>query len=103
MVERGSTVKVTRLGWFGTRTDRFDETTAFFRDDLGLALVRRDRGFAMFRLPGATNDLVEVFGTDDGSRSFQGTEGAVGFVVDDVEAARAELESAGIEPIDPVT
>ena len=57
-------MKVKRICWVGTRTDAFDETTAFFRDVLGLPLVLSVPGFSMLQLPGADRDYVEVFAAD---------------------------------------
>ena len=49
---------VRRLGWLGTRTPRFAETTRFFRDVLGLTTFSEEPDFAMFALPGADHDYV---------------------------------------------
>ena len=40
-------MQVQRLAWLGTRTEEFDETTAFFRDVLGIPMVYEEPGFAM--------------------------------------------------------
>ena len=90
---------MTRLAWLGTRTERYDETTAFFRDVLGLTQRYEKPGFAMFQLPGAERDFVEVFGPDVPDSSFYTTGPVVGLLVDDIEQARAELATAGVELI----
>ena len=54
-------MKVRRLCWLGVRTEAFDETTAFFRDVLGLPMGYEESGFSMFALPDADRDFVEVF------------------------------------------
>jgi catechol 2,3-dioxygenase-like lactoylglutathione lyase family enzyme len=90
-------VQVKRLAWLGTRTERFDETTSFFRDVLGLSVQYEETGFAMLRLPGGDRDFVEVFGADDPDVAFYSTGPVVGLLVDDVVEARAELEEAGVE------
>jgi catechol 2,3-dioxygenase-like lactoylglutathione lyase family enzyme len=95
----GDCVHVKRLAWLGTRTERSNETTAFFRDTLGLSVVHEEPGFAMLRLPGGDHDYVEVFATDDPDVAFYNTGPVVGFLVDDVDQARAELEAAGVELI----
>jgi catechol 2,3-dioxygenase-like lactoylglutathione lyase family enzyme len=92
-------VLVRRLAWLGTRTEKFDETAAFFRDVLGLSLHYEERGFAMFRLPAADRDFVEVFAADRPEVAFLGTGPVVGLLVDDIVEARAELEAAGVELI----
>jgi catechol 2,3-dioxygenase-like lactoylglutathione lyase family enzyme len=50
---------ITGLGWVGTRTERYAETTAFFRDVLGLPVAFAGAHQAVFTVPGG---LVEVFG-----------------------------------------
>ena len=42
-------MKVERIAWLGTRTERLDETTSFLRDVLGLSIEHTEDGFAMFR------------------------------------------------------
>lgn len=93
-------MRVSRIGWLGVRTDRPGETTGFFRDVLGLSVEIDEPGFTMLRLPGATNDFVEVFGPDDARGSIYPGGASVGFVVDDVREAWAELGSAGVEAIE---
>jgi predicted enzyme related to lactoylglutathione lyase len=87
-------MKVSALTWAGTRTDRFDDTVRFFEDVMGIELEETQAGFAAFRLPGG--DKFEVFGPEDPDHDFM-TCPVVGFGVDDVDAARAELEGSGVE------
>jgi len=98
---------VRRLGFLGTRTDRFDETVRFFRDVLGLAVADEEPGFAMLALPGADHDYVEVIGPDARGMEFQAatytTGPVVAFVVGDLEVARSELVAAGAEVLDDIT
>jgi len=96
-------MRVRRLCWLGTRTDAFDETTAFFRDVLGLSLTYEEAGFSMFSLPDADRDYVEVFSTDRTDLGTSYTTGpVVGLLVDDVVEARTELAAAGVELIDEI-
>jgi catechol 2,3-dioxygenase-like lactoylglutathione lyase family enzyme len=89
-------VHVNGLGWLGTRTREYDAMVAFYKDVLRLELVHEEPGFAVFRC--ANGDLVEVLGADDDQKHTFFTTGPVaGFQVDDVDAAKAELEAAGIE------
>src|SRR6476620_11637216 len=96
-------MKVRRICWLGVKTEVFDDTTAFFRDVLGLPLGYEEWGFAMFTLPDADRDYVEVF---DSKREDLGTlytaAPTVGLLVDDLDEARAELESAGVELLDEI-
>jgi catechol 2,3-dioxygenase-like lactoylglutathione lyase family enzyme len=98
---------VRRLGFLGTRTNDFAETTRFFRDVLGLAVHYEEPDFAMLSLPGAEHDFVEIIGPDADDSEFQAatytTGPVVSFVVGDVVAARAELEAAGVELLDEIT
>ena len=45
-------VNAKRISWLGTRTEKVEETTAFFRDILGLELLHASPDFTMLRLPG---------------------------------------------------
>ena len=96
-------MQVRRLCWLGVKTEAFDETTAFFRDVLGLSLGYEEPGFAMFTLPDADRDFVEVF---DSGREDLGTlysrAPVVGLLVDDLDEARAELASSGLEVLDEI-
>ncbi len=93
-------MKAQGLSWLGTRTRRFDETVRFFGGTLGLRVEHEEPDFAVFRLP--NGDTVEVFGPGDRDHEHFATGPVVGFLVDDVEAARSELEGAGIPFIGPV-
>jgi hypothetical protein len=82
------------LVWVGTRTERFEEMREFVFRITGVA-PRIDRpGFAVFDL--ASGDRLEIFGASTGDKSFM-VAPVPGFLVDDVRAARAELEAEGIE------
>jgi catechol 2,3-dioxygenase-like lactoylglutathione lyase family enzyme len=92
-------VKVLGLGWLGTRTSSYDEMVAFLRDTLGLRAAFEQPGFAVLRAE--NGDTVEVFGADDEHHAFFTTGPVAGFEVEDVAAAQAELEAAGIEFFGP--
>jgi catechol 2,3-dioxygenase-like lactoylglutathione lyase family enzyme len=89
-------MKVVRLGWLGTQTDRAEELAGFYRDVLQLPLVRREPGCWVYSLPDGA--LVEVFAPGSGRDHFQ-TGPVVGFAVEDLAAAREELLHRGIELI----
>jgi hypothetical protein len=90
-------MRVKGIVWLGTRTERFDEMREFFLEITGVT-PRDDPGMAVFDL--ASGDRIEVFDTA-GAESYMAAP-VVGFLVDDVAAARAELESRGIEFIGPI-
>lgn len=93
-------MKVKGLAWLGTRTRKFEATTRFFGETLGLDAEHEEPDFALFRLPDGSR--VEVFGPGDRDHEHFTTGPVAGFLVDDVEEARAEMERAGITFIGPV-
>ena len=93
-------MRVTRIAWLGTRTEKFDETTAFFRDVLGIPVLYEEPGFAMLQLPSSERDFVEVFAPDAPGGELYRTGPVAGLLVEDVEEARAELLAAGVEVLD---
>ncbi len=90
-------MQVKRLAWLGTRTEKFEETTAFLRDVLGLPVFYEEPGFSMLQLPGADRDFIEVFAPDNPDGALYSTGPVVGLLVDDIEQSRAEPEAAGVE------
>ena len=92
-------MKVKGIVWLGTRTDRFHQMTDFCREVMGLNQTVAQPGFAVFNLP--NGDLMEVFGPEEASNEFM-SHPVAGFLVDDIVAARAEMESKGIEFIGPI-
>ena len=93
-------MRVKGIAWLGTRTDRFNEMVHFARDVLGLSEpYRLKHDFAVFDLP--NGDLFEIFGPSDTDHRFM-TCPVGGFLVDDVEEARAEMERKGVTFIGPV-
>ena len=99
-------MQVKRIGWLGTRTAQFDETARFFGEVLGLVPIHSEPNFAMFGLPSGSRDYVEVFGSAkvSGFEAEHYTTGPVpGFLVEDLDAARAELAAAGVELLGDIT
>jgi predicted enzyme related to lactoylglutathione lyase len=93
-------MEIQRLGWLGIRTDRFDAVVSFLEGTLGLRKAIDQPGRAMFELP--NGDPVDVFDASDPRYEHFTTGPVVGFVVDDVEAAREELVAAGVADVGPV-
>ena len=88
-------MQVRGLVWLGTRTPQPEAMIIFCKQALGLTASREEPGFALFELPdGAT---LEVFGPDSEGGGHPEAGAVAGFLVDDVEAARAELAAAGCE------
>jgi catechol 2,3-dioxygenase-like lactoylglutathione lyase family enzyme len=92
-------MKIKGIVWLGTRTDRFDQMNVFYRDVLGLSQNHFEPGLAVFDLP--NGDVVEVFSHQKSINTFM-THPVAGFLVDDIAAARAEMEARGIEFIGPI-
>src|SRR4026208_666749 len=92
-------MRIKGIVWLGTRTADFEQMTDFCRDLLGLSQRTIEPGFAVFELP--NGDLFDVFGPEQSFNTFMTPPGA-GFLVDDILAARAEMEAKGIEFIGPI-
>jgi len=92
-------MNVKGLMWLGTRTSRFDEMLNLYQNVMGMKVTHREPGFAVMGLP--NGDLVELFGDESAYNTFF-THPVTGFLVDDIDAARAEMESHGIEFIGPI-
>jgi catechol 2,3-dioxygenase-like lactoylglutathione lyase family enzyme len=91
-------VKVRNVRWVGVRTDRYDAMVRFLRDVLGLRPGFEEPTTIEFET--SEGDRIQVMAPGDPYYDFFG-EHASGpvplFEVDDVRAARGELEAAGIE------
>jgi catechol 2,3-dioxygenase-like lactoylglutathione lyase family enzyme len=92
-------MKIKGIAWLGTRTSKFDAMLHVFQSVMGMKLTRHEPGFAVLELP--NGDKVELFG-DESSYNKEFTHPVAGFLVDDVDAARAELEATGIEFTGPI-
>ena len=88
-------MRVTGLTWLGTRTPHFAEMVEFAERTLGLSRAFGNDGAAGFELPDGS--LFEVFAPDHPAGGHPPSGVVGGFRVDDVEAARAELEESGFE------
>ena len=85
-------VEVRALVFVGTRTPAADAMAAFVRDVLGLA-PRDEDGAAYFDLPDGSSFAVQPTQQDEP------VERTVGFLVDDLDASRRDLEAAGAEVV----
>jgi predicted enzyme related to lactoylglutathione lyase len=88
-------MRVHGLVWVGVRTERFDETVAFFQRRLGIELERVRDDFAWSRMPDTSQ--LEVFGTTDLEHAAFTTGPVPEFLVDDLAAGLEELRAAGVE------
>jgi catechol 2,3-dioxygenase-like lactoylglutathione lyase family enzyme len=91
-------VKVLNVRWVGIRTDNYREMVGFLRDVLGLTTNFEEQ--TTVELATTEGDQIQVMAPGDPYYEFFG-EHATGpvplFEVDDVHAARRELEAAGVE------
>lgn len=93
-------MKVKSIRWIGTRTDKFDEMVAFYKEVLKLPQSYSEKGFAAFDLP--NGDRAEVFALDYPDHSHFTTGPVGGFEVEDIESAKKEMEDKGIEFLSPI-
>ena len=87
-------MRVLSYSWAGVRTTDLESTVRFFAEKLGLSLIEQHEGLAQFVMP--SGQLFEVFGSKSRYYQFHACP-VLGFQVDDVRAARRELESADVE------
>lgn len=92
-------MKIKGLIWLGTRTSKFDAMLNLYHNVMGLSITHQETGFVVMDLP--NGDKVEIFGDDSRYNTFF-THPVAGFLVDNIAAARAEMESQGIEFIGPI-
>jgi predicted enzyme related to lactoylglutathione lyase len=83
----------TGLTWLGTRTTKYSETVAFFKEGLGLMPLVERPHFAAFDLPDGS--IIEVFGPSDRDHVHFGSAPVAGLLVLDIEAATRRIEAAG--------
>jgi catechol 2,3-dioxygenase-like lactoylglutathione lyase family enzyme len=85
-------MKVLKIGFVGTRTDRPEAMVDFFERTLELRPMHGGDDMWAFRLPDGS--IAEVFGPSQNDHATTGP--VVEFLVEDVEAATEELRAAGL-------
>jgi catechol 2,3-dioxygenase-like lactoylglutathione lyase family enzyme len=88
-------MKIKGIVWVGTATEHFQETVRFFSETMGLDVFHERDAVSVLRLE--SGEWLEVFGPADPHFAEFDRGLAVEFLVDDVDAARAELEGKGVE------
>ena len=95
-------MNVRSIRWVGIATDEYDAMAEFFRDVLGLRATFEEP--TTIELETSEGDRVQLMAPGDRFHAFF-REHAAGpvplFEVDDVAAARRELEAAGVEIVGP--
>jgi len=87
-------VRVLGYTWAGVRTSDLNLSSRFFSDILGLQRVHDGKGLVQFELP--SGQLFEIFGSESRYYQFHNCP-VIGFQVEDVRAARQEMEGQGVE------
>ena len=95
-------MRIEGISWAGAKTDSFERQRQFAQRVLGLYVVHEAPDFVVFGLP--NGDKFEIFGprASNPPEQFSQNEVVIGFRVDDIDRAREELESAGIELLGPI-
>ena len=87
-----------RLGWpawIGVVAEDMAAQAAFYRDVLGFRQVGAGEDYVEFEFEGRTLEIL----ARSADPQYSARRVQVGFEVDDIEAARAELLAAGVEPV----
>jgi catechol 2,3-dioxygenase-like lactoylglutathione lyase family enzyme len=92
-------MKIKGLVWLGTRTSRFHAMLSLYQNVMGMSLTHQEPGFVVLNLP--NGDKVELFGDESSHNTFF-TNPVAGFLVDDIDSARTDMEAHGIEFIGPI-
>ena len=87
-------MRVLGYTWAGVRTADLKSAERFFADVLGLSLVREGKGMVQFEV--LSGQLFEVFGPESTYYRLHACP-VLAFQVEDVRAARKELEARGVE------
>jgi predicted enzyme related to lactoylglutathione lyase len=87
-------IQVQGIGWVGTRTPYFDNTVTFFRDVLKLPLTMQSPQFAEFTLAGG--ERLGISGSKLAETAFMKGP-MMEFTVTDVDEARSQLQSVGVQ------
>jgi predicted enzyme related to lactoylglutathione lyase len=95
-------MRIQGVNWAGVKTNSFESMKQFAERTLGLTAAYAAPDFVAYLLP--NGDKFEVFGPGfpNPAEQFERNEVVCGFRVDDIDQAREELKSAGIELIGPV-
>jgi predicted enzyme related to lactoylglutathione lyase len=83
------------ITWLGVRTEKFNEMVHFYENTLGLQSAHEDEGFRAYKLP--NQDTLELFDASLSDYHHFTTGPVAGFLVDDIEQAKEEMEAEGIK------
>jgi predicted enzyme related to lactoylglutathione lyase len=90
-------MRVKAIPWVGVKTNSYREMREFFSGVAGLPVDFESTDFTVFRLP--SGDKLEIFGPAASHQAelFARDQVVASFLVEDIDAAIAELRAAGIE------
>jgi hypothetical protein len=91
--------------WLGVRTKKFDKVLDFYQNKMSLPVVYEASGFKALELPNGDRIAIfsEEYKSEDGNDYKHFSTGpVVGFLVDNIEEAKVEMEAEGIEFIRPI-
>jgi catechol 2,3-dioxygenase-like lactoylglutathione lyase family enzyme len=86
-------MRVLGIGWLGTRTDKFNEMANFAIDIMGMTPARHTDEHVVFHLP--DGDEFQIFSANNPGLPYD-DQPVAAFLVEDVVAAREELEEKGV-------
>ena len=87
-------MRVLGYTWAGVRTADLKSAAHFFSNVLGLSPIHQGKGLVQFEMP--SGQLFEVFGSESRYYPLHASP-VLAFQVEDVRAARKELEQRGVE------
>jgi catechol 2,3-dioxygenase-like lactoylglutathione lyase family enzyme len=87
-------MRVVGYTWAGVRSSNLKSAADFFGGVMGLSVSYQNKGVVQFELP--SGQLFEIFGSESRFYPLHACP-VVGFQVEDVRAARAELAARGVE------
>jgi predicted enzyme related to lactoylglutathione lyase len=92
-------MRVKGISWVGVKTESYPQMREFFAAVAGLSVDYESQDFAVFRFP--SGDKLEIFGpaAAEPPEQFARNQVVASLLVEDMDAATAELRAAGIELI----
>lgn len=88
-------MKVTGLGWAGTKTAKDTDMVSFLTEVMGMDAHEASPGLHVFCMPDGS--YFEVFGPEDEAHEHFTTGPVIGFRVDDLDDAVETLDIAGVQ------
>lgn len=87
-------MNVQGISWMGVRSKQYDALRHLLRDVMGINVSHDAGDVTWFSLPGG--EEIQIYDESDTDHTFFGTAPVIGFLVDDFDLAKAEMEAAGV-------